>query len=48
MEKKKEEEERKIRGIRAEKEAWAYINRLRRKKVSIDEIIEVREWKTHF
>lgn len=41
----KEEEERKIRGIKTEKEAWKYINKYRKKREGIDEL---GTWKKHF
>ncbi|XP_012535403.1 golgin subfamily A member 6-like protein 6 [Monomorium pharaonis] len=43
-----EKEERKIKNISTEKEAWKYINKYRKKREGIDEEIELGNWKKHF
>lgn len=42
------EEERKIKSICTEKEAWRYINKYKRKRKGIDEGIKLETWKTPF
>lgn len=50
-EKRKEyekEEEKKIKSIKIEAEAWKYINKFRRKKEGVDKNIKLNSWRKHF
>lgn len=41
-------EEKKIRSIKTEQEAWKYINKFRKRRERLDEDISKEEWRRHF